>query len=1176
MSRRAASLIAVAATVMGALVVPVMFGAGPAAAATPSGLPPIAQRSAQGVTADALPTVQIDGVVWSQAVVGNTVYAGGSFANARPAGAAPGTSQTPRNNLLSYDLSTGVLNSSFAPSLNAQAMVVVASPDGSRIYVGGGFTTADGQQRDRIAAYSTATGQLISSFAPNLDATVNAITATNTTVYVGGDFSRANGVARSRLAAFSAADGSLLGWAPTADNSVKTMVLTPDNSRVIVGGMFLNLNGSPASGLGALDATSGTLLPWAATNLIKEGGSGSEISDLSTDGTAIYGTGWAFGSAISTLEGSFSADPDSGAINWIENCWGDVYNIFGVNGAVYNVGHAHACWNLGGFPDTNPRNTHRSMAFTAQAAGTLGHDIGNPDSHSTDFYGQPAPSIIDWWPDLDAGTYTGQNQGAWSVRGNSQYVVEGGEFQHVNGVAQQGLVRFANPSIAPNKQGPRLLAADMTPNLLARSSGSVRVSWSTDWDRDDKTLTYTVQRNGSTVYTTTADGQFWNLPTLGFIDTGLSPGTTYSYQVRVSDPNGNVTWSNSSSITTPTTSSPPDGAYVKDVLNAGATHLWRLDQGSATVNYDYAGFDDLSINSGVSGGATGAILNDADTASNFNGTTSGFATTSKTATFSASVLPAIQAPNTFTESAWFSTTSTGGGKIVGFGNARTGNSTIFDRHIYMDSGRHINFGVSNGANYTITSPNTYNDGQWHQVVGTLSSAGMALYIDGKLIGTNLGTTFGRTYNGYWRVGGDSTWSGNRYFTGRIDDVAIYPTALTGAQIRQQYIDSGRTIVGGTNQPPTASFTATPTNLSVAFDGSGSSDPDGSVASYSWDFGDGSPAGSGATPQHTYASGGTYHVTLTVTDNQGATGTVEHDVTVTPPPNQPPTAAFTSSANGFTASFDGSGSSDPDGSVASYSWDFGDGSSAGSGATPQHTYAAPGTYQVTLTVTDNQGATGSVTKAVTVTSVIAADAFGRTTSSGWGTADTGGPWSVTGTTSRFSVGGGVGTVNVEAAAVGPTAYLNSVSQANVNAVVDASVSQSSGGGSYVQLIGRHSGTSDYRLKVIYRADGTVQALISKVVSGTDTTLRSLVIPNLTYTPGTPLRIRFVVSGTGTTSLSGTVWPVGTTEPASPQISLTDSTAALQSAGSFGIQSYVTGTSTAVPVVFTYDNLSVTAS
>ena len=171
MSRRAASLIAVAATVMGALVVPIVSGAGPAAAATPSGPPPIAQRSAQGVTADALPTVQIDGVVWSQAVVGNTVYAGGNFANARPAGAAPGTNLTPRNNLLSYNLSTGVLNSSFAPSLNAQAMVGRGvSGRLARSTWAAASPPQTAQQRDRIAAYSTATGQLISSFAPNLDA----------------------------------------------------------------------------------------------------------------------------------------------------------------------------------------------------------------------------------------------------------------------------------------------------------------------------------------------------------------------------------------------------------------------------------------------------------------------------------------------------------------------------------------------------------------------------------------------------------------------------------------------------------------------------------------------------------------------------------------------------------------------------------------------------------------------------------------------------------------------------------------------------------------------------------------------------------------------------------------------------------------------------------------------
>ena len=97
------------------------------------------------VAADGLPTVQINGVVWSQVVVGNTVFVGGSFTRARPAGAAPGTSETVRNNLLSYDIRTGALNTSFAPSLNAQALVVAASPDGTRLYVGGDFTRPTGR-----------------------------------------------------------------------------------------------------------------------------------------------------------------------------------------------------------------------------------------------------------------------------------------------------------------------------------------------------------------------------------------------------------------------------------------------------------------------------------------------------------------------------------------------------------------------------------------------------------------------------------------------------------------------------------------------------------------------------------------------------------------------------------------------------------------------------------------------------------------------------------------------------------------------------------------------------------------------------------------------------------------------------------------------------------------------
>src|SRR3954453_10374615 len=112
------------------------------------------------VAADALPTVQIDGVAWAQAVVGSTVYVGGSFTSARPAGAPAGTNETPRYSLLAYDIRTGELIPSFAPTLNGQVLAVAASPDGSRIYVGGDFTTVDGQTRKRVAAFDTVSGTL--------------------------------------------------------------------------------------------------------------------------------------------------------------------------------------------------------------------------------------------------------------------------------------------------------------------------------------------------------------------------------------------------------------------------------------------------------------------------------------------------------------------------------------------------------------------------------------------------------------------------------------------------------------------------------------------------------------------------------------------------------------------------------------------------------------------------------------------------------------------------------------------------------------------------------------------------------------------------------------------------------------------------------------------------------
>ncbi|WP_104083485.1 PKD domain-containing protein [Cryobacterium sp. Y11] len=301
----------------------------------------------------------------------------------------------------------------------------------------------------------------------------------------------------------------------------------------------------------------------------------------------------------------------------------------------------------------------------------------------------------------------------------------------------------------------------------------------------------------------------------------------------------------------------------------------------------------------------------------------------------------------------------------------------------------------------------------------------------------------------------------------------------------------------------------------------------------------------------------------------------------PQENQPPVASFTATCPSLTCSVDAAASSDPDGTIASYAWNFGDGGAA-TGRVAAHDYAIAGNYTVTLTVTDIALATDSTTRAVAPASppdltVLATDAFTRTVTNGLGTALSGGPWTTTGSASMYSV---TGTGRIRLATPGTTAngLLGQVSTTASDVLFTVSVDKTpTGTGTYVSANGRNVvGVGAYRAKVVLRSTGVVGLSLVRVNSsgGGEVTLQAATnAPGVSFLAGDQLKVRLQVTGTSPTTIRAKVWKLGSEEPVTWQRSITDATAALQIAGGVGFTCYLSSSATNAPVIASIDDLLV---
>lgn len=961
----------------------------------------------------------LDGRVYAVAQVGDTMLLGGTFTLARNDGS---TTELSRTGLLAFSATTGQISTTFVPQPDGIVRAIQPSGDGTSVYVGGAFTTISGVSRSRLARIRVSDGSVVTTFnAGSITGEVRDLGLRNGRLWLSGAFTHVGGRAQRALTTINPATGApstfmALPIAGVHNGGVTQVIkfdITPDGSRLVAIGNFDTLSGVQNHQLFMLDLTGTFAQPSTFhTNFFTSACSSSFDTymrdvDFSPDGSYfVAGTTGAYGGSTSACdEVSRFETNGSGEVapSWVDYSGGDTTWAVEATDAVVYVGGHQRWWN-------NPFAGDRGAQGAVSREGIAALDPIN---------GLP----LTWNPGRERGVgvfdflYT--DQGLWVAS----------DTDRINGQLKSRIARMARNGVSfPAIRTPRV------PNVVY-SGGSVTAV-------PDPSVLFRVNAGGSAQSAGT--GPTWLADTSGspsqYHNNGMSRAAyTPVPNVDSTVPQGTPRTLFDTELTDPAGGSDmqwnfpvANGTPLKVRLYFANRCPCTSAVGQRVFSVDLDGVRVLNNFDVVA-----AVGNETGTMREFPITSDGNVDIDLRHVVDNPLINAVEivrsdvppAPASglsrryVTDSSVAAAQSVNGGGIDwnGVRGAFMLNGFLYLAHNDGTFSKRTFDGTSygprqavNGADQVVPLTDWQNDirsatGMFYdsgRIYFTLSGQSQLFYRyftpQSDMVGakrfaasSNVSGIDFSNVRGMFGTGSRLYWATSDGNLRRIDwqqgpqaGVPVAGTALIasgpavdgvtwGARAIFLYQDANGNGIG---LAPTASFTQTCTGLSCDFDASGSSAPGGTITSYAWQFGDGG-TGTGVSPSHAYPSSGNYLVTLTVTTAAGLTGSTTRQINVQRI-NQPPTASFTASCTGMVCSFDGTASADPDGNVASWAWNFGDGTT-GTGSTASRTYTSAGPRTVTLQVTDNDGATASTTRQVdpadvAVTFVGAANANANTT------------------------------------------------------------------------------------------------------------------------------------------------------------------------------------------------------